>query len=70
MTTKEKADAILTKHYQETFSMRVALKHAIISTQNTIDVLLRNIDDAYFMGRTKQAIAEQEQILNELKSRL
>ena len=74
MNTKEKADALVEKHYaiSKAFRTKIVLKHsiehAIVSVEHTIEVL-RETSKHYYED-IADAIDEQTEILNELKSRI
>ena len=77
MNTKEKADALVEKHYDISKAFRTkivlnhAIEHSIVSVEHTIEVLENVMFKTAGSAREiDYAISEQTEILNELKSRL
>ena len=71
MNTKEKADALVEKHYnaiRTDIDIFDATKLSILSIEHTIEVL-RETSKHYYED-IADAIDEQTEILNELKSRI
>lgn len=71
--TKAKCDNLIekfTNYDTHEYFNAAPIERAIEAVKYSIEVLEGNIDDAHFIGMTKKTISEQEQILNELKSRL
>ena len=68
--TKAKVDALLTKHYQETFSMRVATKLAILSLTKTIEALeavLKHDKERYgIVSRGATIVISEHQAIKEI----